>query len=72
MHYDDTARRFNLVRGLVFGAVLGAGLALALSPRAQGAARAVLRAGGSVRRKALRGGDGAEEGGRAKRKKFEL
>lgn len=28
MYYDDETRRFNLVSGLVFGLVLGAGLAL--------------------------------------------
>lgn len=30
MYYDDQARRFNLLSGLVFGAVLGAGIALLL------------------------------------------
>lgn len=65
MHYDDTARRFNLVSGLVFGAVLGAGLALALSPRARGAVR---RGAGAVR--ALR--PSREEAGGAARRKFEL
>lgn len=28
MYYDDETRQFNLVSGLVFGLVLGAGLAL--------------------------------------------
>jgi hypothetical protein len=28
MYYDDETRRFNLVSGLVFGLVLGSGLAL--------------------------------------------
>jgi hypothetical protein len=30
MYYDDQARRFNFVSGLLFGTVLGAGLALLL------------------------------------------
>ncbi len=32
MYYDDQPKRFNLVSGLVCGAVLGAGLALLFSP----------------------------------------
>ena len=35
MYYDDEARRFNFVSGLLFGAVLGAGLALIASPQEQ-------------------------------------
>lgn len=31
MYYDDQARQFNFVSGLLFGAVLGAGLALLAS-----------------------------------------
>lgn len=33
MYYDDQARRFNFVSGLLFGAVLGAGLALLAVPQ---------------------------------------
>lgn len=33
MYYDDEARRFNFLSGLVLGAVLGTGLALAAAPR---------------------------------------
>ncbi|MEX0911943.1 MAG: YtxH domain-containing protein [Gemmatimonadota bacterium] len=33
MYYDDEARRFNFVSGLVLGAVLGTGLALLLPSR---------------------------------------
>lgn len=33
MYYDDEARRFNFMSGLVFGSVLGAGLALLASPQ---------------------------------------
>jgi hypothetical protein len=32
MYYDDQARRFNLLSGLLAGVVLGAGIALLLSP----------------------------------------
>ncbi|MDQ3555455.1 MAG: hypothetical protein M3409_01580 [Gemmatimonadota bacterium] len=32
MYYDDQARRFTLMSGLAFGAVLGAGVALLLPP----------------------------------------
>jgi hypothetical protein len=40
MYYDDRSRRFNVVSGLLSGAILGAGLALALVPsRRSGAAR---------------------------------
>jgi gas vesicle protein len=39
MHYDDTTRRFNLMRGLMVGAVLGAGLALLLAPSDKAFAR---------------------------------
>lgn len=33
MIYDDEARRFNFVSGLVCGAVLGAGLAMLVGPQ---------------------------------------
>lgn len=32
MYYDDEARRFNFLSGLLLGAVLGAGLALVAGP----------------------------------------
>ncbi len=32
MYYDDQARRFNLLSGLLAGVVLGAGIALLLAP----------------------------------------
>ncbi len=35
MYYDDGTRRFNFLSGLLFGAVLGAGLALIASPQDQ-------------------------------------
>ena len=33
MYYDDEARRFNFVSGLLLGSVLGVGLALLVSPQ---------------------------------------
>lgn len=43
MYYDDQARRFNLLSGLLSGAVLGAGIALLLRPEARsGATRRLL------------------------------
>jgi gas vesicle protein len=33
MYYDDEARRFNFLSGLLLGGVLGAGLALVASPQ---------------------------------------
>lgn len=33
MFYDDEARRFNFLSGLLLGAVLGTGLALIAAPR---------------------------------------
>lgn len=35
MYYDDEARRFNFVSGLLLGAVLGTGLALLAAPQAR-------------------------------------
>jgi hypothetical protein len=32
MYYDDEARRFNFLSGLLLGAVLGTGIALAAKP----------------------------------------
>jgi hypothetical protein len=33
MYYDDEARRFNFVSGLLLGSILGAGLAFLARPR---------------------------------------
>ena len=46
MYYDDTTRRLNLLSGLVFGAALGAGLALLFLPedRLQSGGRIVVKA----------------------------
>ncbi|HET7321146.1 MAG TPA: YtxH domain-containing protein [Longimicrobiaceae bacterium] len=33
MYYDDEARRFNFLSGLLLGGVVGAGVALLLAPR---------------------------------------
>ena len=49
MHYDDSTRRRNLLSGLVFGAALGAGLALLLLPEER------LRSGGRIVVRAARG-----------------
>jgi gas vesicle protein len=50
MYYDDETRRFNFLSGLLFGAVLGAGLALIAAPqepvralRSRGRGRKTLR-----------------------------
>lgn len=33
MYYDEQGRRFNVVTGLLFGTLLGAGLALLVAPQ---------------------------------------
>ena len=33
MYYDDEGRRFNRLSGLLFGALLGAGIALLVAPQ---------------------------------------
>jgi gas vesicle protein len=33
MYYDDQGRRFNLLSGLLFGTLLGAGVALLVAPQ---------------------------------------
>lgn len=63
MYYDDAARRFNFVSGLVFGAVLGAGVALLLAPqdrvrRSTGLERSTRR----LRRRAGRGFERIRDG----------
>ena len=35
MYYDDQGRRFNVLSGLIFGTVLGAGVALLMVPHAR-------------------------------------
>jgi gas vesicle protein len=35
MYYDDEARTFNLISGLLFGGLLGAGATLLLLPRSR-------------------------------------
>lgn len=66
MYYDDAARRFNFVSGLVFGAVLGAGVALLVAPqdRVRGStnlARRARRLGRRARRGLDRVRDGVED-----------
>jgi len=53
MYYDDQARRFNVLSGLIFGTVLGAGLALLLTPQKE-VRRPVRRAARGLRRRSGR------------------
>lgn len=53
MYYEDQSRRFNLVSGLLSGAVLGAGIALLLLPDG-GRSRRIRRAAAGVGRSASR------------------
>ncbi len=64
MYYDDEARRFNFLSGLLLGAVLGTGLALASAPRLRPRSRArPLEASvGALRKGAGRARAGLEEG----------
>jgi hypothetical protein len=56
MHYDESSKRRNLLTGLVFGTLLGAGIALLLAPgdgvagRARFVARSVRGLGSAGRR----------------------
>jgi hypothetical protein len=61
MYYDDSTRRLNLISGLVFGAALGAGLALLFLPeeRLQSGGRIVVRAARTLGRDI---GDGEDDG----------
>ncbi|HEX6749872.1 MAG TPA: hypothetical protein VF092_21445 [Longimicrobium sp.] len=63
MYYDDSSRRLNLLSGLVFGTVLGAGLALLFLPdeRLETGRRVVVRTARSLGRTA-REGAGAARG----------
>jgi hypothetical protein len=52
MYYDDQGRRFNLVTGLLFGTLLGAGIALLAAPHQRVAnPRAVRRSARRVSRR---------------------
>ena len=67
MYYDDEGRRFNLLSGLLFGTLLGAGVTLLLAPQrgrtrvpperppaGGGKKRARAATGGGLKRKVLR------------------
>jgi len=76
MHYDDTTRRLNLMRGLLVGAVLGAGLALLLAPSDKAFARKSRQLARGAEKKLDRLRHRSDEakggGGGAPRRKFEL
>lgn len=61
MYYEDQSRRFNLVSGLLSGAVLGAGIALILLPES-GRSGQLRRAAGEAGRSASRRLEGLREG----------
>lgn len=61
MIYDDEARRFNFVSGLVCGAVLGAGLAMLVAPQKRFPTRRLKRATRSLTGRAVGGLDQVRE-----------
>ncbi|HEX8245350.1 MAG TPA: hypothetical protein VF541_17685 [Longimicrobium sp.] len=74
MYYDESSRRLNLLSGLVFGTVLGAGLALLFVPgeRMEGGRRVVVRAAKSLGRGARAGAGSARarlDAARARRRR---
>jgi gas vesicle protein len=57
MYYDDEARRFNFLTGLLLGAALGAGVALIVRPQRRsrkpaGVLKSVRKPGSGARRRA--------------------
>ena len=78
MYYEDRSRRFNLLSGLVSGAVLGAGVALLLRPDLSAGTHRVRRAARGVGRSASRrlddlredARDAVQDSVRAGRKRF--
>ena len=57
MFYDDEARRFNFISGLLLGAVLGTGLALIAAPEERRKRMRKMRQRGSALKNAIeRGG----------------
>jgi hypothetical protein len=77
MYYDDEARQFNFLSGLAFGAALGAGLALLLSPlrrrrRRSRGADWKNRAAGTLERLRAGVGDAAPGGLAAVRQRWQL
>ncbi|HET6762786.1 MAG TPA: hypothetical protein VFH27_03915 [Longimicrobiaceae bacterium] len=80
MYYEDESRRFNVVSGLLCGAVLGAGLALVTAPRRRARAAGAARLAADLGRGAVQRIGGLREGvsgladgaARAGRKRFRL
>lgn len=75
MYYDDQAKRFNLVSGLLCGTVLGAGVGLLLISARVGGAREgrateALRKSGASALARVR--DGARAAGSGARRRFTL
>lgn len=63
MFYDDEARRFNFLSGLLLGAVLGTGLALIAAPQGRRKmSKKTRRYGSALRHAAERGGAVAMRG----------
>ncbi|HUE95435.1 MAG TPA: hypothetical protein VMN39_02190 [Longimicrobiaceae bacterium] len=63
MYYDDEARRFNFLSGLLLGALLGTGLALLAAPEklARKPPQRIRRAADGVRRRARQGVEEARD-----------
>jgi gas vesicle protein len=58
MYYDDQGRRFNMLSGLLFGTLLGAGVALLVTPQKRFPdARAVRRTVRRLKRETQEGAD---------------
>lgn len=54
MYYDDQGRRFNLLSGLLFGTLLGAGIALLAAPERRAPSARLLAPAKRLRKQASR------------------